>query len=360
MKRLPLLLAALLSLGCASTGEKIGPVADTLCSIARTELARCDSGALLDARRCRAAESAAIVCSIGGRTPESGIIAGLRPGVGLTPRSLQTCWRTFPGGPQRFGIGRLDVDPFDTAGMPGAPMGALPCEIPAVNEAYRAAFGQPCLGEGAALGGYCGGPSNEVLRGAPPKLEWACRNRPDLLNSSGPAEWSCSPGGLDLLRLAAHVGGTQMMAAIDLAMGNGPPAPVCGNGIKEAGETCATCPADVANCPRCGDHRPDPGETCANCPQDLGPCPDGKADCSSVILPAPGAPQWVAVLSSVASTGLVKVAEIECRGGTVSPPTPACIPAAQKATACACKGLRESRKAACVALCSWASGLSTC
>jgi hypothetical protein len=355
--------------GCATTGDKVGPVADTLCGIARADMALCDSGALLDKNRCRAAESAVIVCSIGGHVlPEAGLVAGLRPGVGLTPRSLQTCWRTLPGGPQKFGVGRLDVDPFEVAGMPGAPQGALPCGIEAVNLAYREAFGQLCIGEGSALGGYCGGPSNEALRTATPKLEWACLNRPDLLGSEGSSVWNCHPGGLDLLRLAAHVGGTQMLAAIDLAMGNGPPTPICGNGVREAGESCATCPQDVPGCPWCGNHRADPNETCLNCPADIGACPDGKIDCSGVILPPPNSPTRVVHWVSVASTGSSEVQEVLCRGGTIlppvplPPPAPACIPLEDRQTACRCAGWTrsEQRKSWCAALCVWAKGLPTC
>ncbi len=63
----------------------------------------------------------------------------------------------------------------------------------------------------------------------------------------------------------------------------------CGNGVQDAGETCANCPQDVI-CPPgtycdlekkicvgldfCGDGKIDPGEDCLNCPQDF-KCPSG-------------------------------------------------------------------------------------
>jgi len=366
-KRIALLFAVLTAIGCATARESGPIVADTLCGIARAQMERCDTGRDLDRNRCRAASDAVIVCSIGNPpSSERSLFASpLRPGVGLTPRSLQTCWRETVGGPAKFGTGRLDVDPWTVAGMPGGGQGGLPCQRAEVNEAYLLAFGQNCIGPGAPLGGYCGGVSNEILRGVTPKLKWACENRPDLLGSEGMATWNCEPGGLDLLRLAAHVGGVQMLAAIDLAMGNGPPPPVCGNFIKEFGETCATCPRDVPGCPWCGNGRPDAGETCATCPIDLGACPpapDGKADCSKLVLPSPGAPQRVEVLPNVASTGANErgVVTVECRGATTLPTTPVCIPAAQKAAACACGGLRAPRKGACLSLCEWANTLPIC
>jgi hypothetical protein len=252
--------------------------------------------------------------------------------------------------------------------MPGGGQGGLPCQLAEVNEAYKLAFGQNCIGTGAPLGGYCGGVSNEILRGVPPKLEWACLNRPDLLGSEGSSVWNCHPGGLDLLRLAAHVGGVQMLAAIDLAMGNAPPAPVCGNGIREAGETCATCPADVTGCPFCGNGRGDAGEDCRSCPQDAGTCPDGKADCSSIILPPPNSPPRVVHWVSVASTGSAEIQEVLCRGGTLLPPAPeppaapTCISAKIRRTAkdCAAWTAVKWRKDRCAALLAWANGLPAC
>lgn len=365
-RKLASLFALLASIGCATAKERGPVIADTLCGLARAQIARCDSGQDLDRNRCRAAEAAVIVCSIGGHVrAEQGLIAGLSPGVGYVPRSLQTCWRERVSGPVKCGVGRLDVDPWLVAGMPGASQGGLPCDREIVNEAYRQAFGHPCRGEGAPLGGYIE-VSNEVLRGAVVELEWACRNRPDLLQSEGSRAWDCRPSGLDMIRLAAHRGGGQVIAAIRSAMPQDPPpGPVCGNGIKETGESCSTCPRDVPGCPVCGNGRPESGETCANCPLDLGACPpppDGKADCSTIILPAPGAPQRIEVLPTTASTGVdVRgIVTFECRGATTLPAPPACIPATQKATACACKGLREPRKAACLALCAWATGLPNC
>ena len=313
------ILVAIACQGCATGGgprPNPGPVvANTFCALAQIEQGRCARGEETNRSRCDAADASVLVCAIGAQPGEQGLLGStLKPGVGLTPRSTQTCWREFVGGPQKFGTGRLDVDPWSIAGMPGGGQGGLPCGIEAVNLAYKEAFGQVCLGPGAPLGGYCGGPSNEILRGAPPLLEWACRNRPDLIGSEGSSAWNCSPGGLDLLRLAAFAGGNQMLAAVRSAMPQDPPPPP---------------PA-----PFCGDHHPDPGETCTNCPADLGPCPpepDGKIDCSGLVLPAPGVPQSVEVLPSQLSTGLAVTVAVPCRGATVLPaPCPSrplpCVP----------------------------------
>lgn len=307
MKIFPSLALGLLMAGCVTAGTKVpAPWIDatqSACSIARAQLARCDAGQELNRSRCRAASDAALVCAIWSK-PETGLLfSPLAPGVGLAPRSLRTCWRETVSGPQKFGTGRLDIDPWTVAGMPGGSQGGLPCQLAEVNEAYRLAFGQPCIGPGAALGGYCGGPSNEALRSATPLLEWACRERPDLIGSEGSAVWNCRPGGLDLLRLAAFMGGNEMLAAIRSAMPQGPAPVLCPNGMIDPGETCTTCPADAGACP------PPPPV-------------DPRLDCSTLELPPPGAPQFVATKAGTNSTGLSGYELLECRGGSLPTPEP--------------------------------------
>jgi hypothetical protein len=62
-----------------------------------------------------------------------------------------------------------------------------------------------------------------------------------------------------------------------------PTAPAtCGNGVVNAGETCANCPADVGVCPPtyfCGDGVVNVGENCSNCESDVGVCYGGSSIC---------------------------------------------------------------------------------
>lgn len=327
MKTLPSIALGLLMAGCVTKAPAPWiDAAQSACSTARAQLARCDAGQELNRSRCRAASDAALVCAIWSK-PETGLLfSPLAPGVGLAPRSLRTCWRETVSGPQKFGTGRLDIDPWTVAGMPGGSQGGLPCQLADVNEAYRLAFGQPCIGPGAALGGYCGGPSNEALRSATPLLEWACRERPDLIGSEGAAAWNCRPGGLDLLRLAAFMGGNEMLASIRAAMPQDHAPVLCPNGRIDPGETCATCPADAGACPP--------------------PPTDSRLDCSTLDLPPPGAPQFVARKVGVESTGIDGYELIECRGGSLPTPEPARpeISAATRATlAAVCGWIRSDQ-----------------
>ena len=334
MKNLPSIAIGLLMAGCVTPGAKApAPWIDatqSACSIARAQLARCDAGQDLNRSRCRTASDAALVCAIWSK-PETSLLASpLAPGVGLTPRSLRTCWRETVSGPQKFGIGRPDIDPWTVAGMPGGSQGGLPCQLAEVNEAYRLAFGQPCIGPGAALGGYCGGPSNEALRSATPLLEWACRERPDLIGSEGAATWNCRPGGLDLLRLAAFMGGNEMLAAIRSAMPQDPAPALCPNGRIDPGETCVTCPADAGACP----------------PPPPPPPVDPRLDCSGLRLPPPGKAAFVAQEAGLGSTGLSAYRLFECRGGSLPTPEPVRpeISAATRATLSAvCGWLRSDQ-----------------
>jgi uncharacterized protein YkwD len=58
---------------------------------------------------------------------------------------------------------------------------------------------------------------------------------------------------------------------------------VCGNGLCEPGEDCASCVADCGSCSAvCGNGLCEPGEDCASCVADCGTCPpvcgDGTCD----------------------------------------------------------------------------------
>lgn len=48
--------------------------------------------------------------------------------------------------------------------------------------------------------------------------------------------------------------------------------PNCGDAVCDAGEDCASCPADCGPCATCGNAMCEAGENCTNCPADCGAC----------------------------------------------------------------------------------------
>ena len=61
---------------------------------------------------------------------------------------------------------------------------------------------------------------------------------------------------------------------LDSQTPDGAPAPVCGNGTCDKGESCSNCPGDCGACPPvCGNGSCEAGETCSNCASDCGACP---------------------------------------------------------------------------------------
>lgn len=352
---------------CASsgTGSTPGQVGNLTCLAAQIELQRCDAGAERNADVCLYAQVVAAACS----TAESRSLFASTPGTGYTPNGLTSFFRRIPGGREETGRGSLGPDPWSVncSGKNGADFAAcirsrFLTQGPEVCAAFLAAFGVDTCGTPG--GGWTRGPSTERFGSAIGALRYFCENDPAVIGSAGrSAGFDCNPTALEWTQLGAF--GGEGIVSEWIRRTEAPPAPICGNGIKESGETCATCPRDVPGCPVCGNGRHEAGETCQNCPLDLGACPpppppsDGKVDCSPLALPrmpTPTLAQWV----TVASTGVAGTAVVPCRGATVAPSAPSCIPAAQKAAACACRGLREQRKAACLSLCAWASGLSAC
>lgn len=362
---LPLILA-----GCATTGGTPGDQAKNLtCLAARIELQRCAAGAETDRDLCLYAEIVAAGCDAA--TPEA-LAAALTPGTGYAPRSTTSYFRRIPGGREESAQGSLAADPWSVqcAGKSGADFAAcirsrFLTVRPEVCAEWARAFGVDSCG--IPGGGWSRGPGNERWGASIAALQYFCENDPAVIGSPGRAGGlDCLPLAVEWTRLGAFAG--EPIVAEWQRRTQAPPAPICGNGIKESGESCATCPVDIPNCPFCGNHRPDPGETCSSCPVDLGPCPDGKLDCSGLQIPAPDAPQFVAAAPREGSTGLADVKWLPCRGGTVSPPAPeppvapTCIPAKVRQTAkdCATWTAIRWRKERCARLMEWASGLPTC
>ena len=65
---------------------------------------------------------------------------------------------------------------------------------------------------------------------------------------------------------------------------NDSPAPECGDGMCNNGETCSSCEADCGPCataPSCGDGQCKDGETCETCETDCGKCEDPKPSCGN-------------------------------------------------------------------------------
>lgn len=74
-------------------------------------------------------------------------------------------------------------------------------------------------------------------------------------------------------------------------LSNVAPAPRCGDGSCDGGESCGSCPSDCGACaPRCGDGSCGGSETCASCPGDCGACPAAswRAPSGSDVYPANG------------------------------------------------------------------------
>jgi len=272
-----LVVLLLSALGCASSGSPGstvvtgGPGDNLTCSEARAELDRCAQGAKSDADRCAYAKVIARVCEAAG-SPTLAAAAPLTPGSGYRPRSLTTFWREFPGGPEHTGQGDLSANPWSVAcsGKSGSELAAclrsrfLPADNPAVCAAYRRAFGVPTCG--APGGGWSRGPSNERFGSALAALNYFCDKEPSFIGSPGRA------GGLDCDSTAyewAALGAFGGESIVTEWINRTTPT-LCGNGTKDPGETCITCPLDVGPC--CGNGTKDPGETCITCPQDAGLC----------------------------------------------------------------------------------------
>ncbi|HEX9618597.1 MAG TPA: LamG domain-containing protein, partial [Polyangiaceae bacterium] len=94
---------------------------------------------------------------------------------------------------------------------------------------------------------------------------------PTFNNWLGESQYGADPtldGSLDEFEVSCRAYSPVEIA--DRASAGGP---VCGNASCQAGEDCASCPADCGACPPvCGDATCDPGEDCSSCPADCGEC----------------------------------------------------------------------------------------
>lgn len=291
-------------LGCPSPGTVgTGQATHNLtCDAAAIESTRCAQGLERSMDRCAYAELIARVCqpaeSRGARIAAAASLvpaASSNPGSGYSPRTTTVFYREIPGGPEKTATGSLSADPWALAcqGKAGTELAAclrsrFLVSSSAVCAEYKRAFGVTSCGTPA--GGWTRGPSNERWGSALQALNYFCENDPAVIGSTGRAGgWDCESTAVEWARLGAF-----------------------------GGEAIVTEWQRRTEPAVCGNHRRDPGETCANCPADIGPCvpppSDPNAiDCSSLTLPAPGAPLFVTYRADVASTGLSEVRQVNCR-----------------------------------------------
>lgn len=290
------------SWGCPSpsTGGTRQATQNLDCAAAAIESTRCAQGLERSMDRCAYAELIARVCQSAeprGLTATAGLTAAApsNPGSGYNPRTTTVFYREIPGGTEKSSTGSLSADPWALScqGKTGTELAAclrsrFLVSSPAVCAEYAKAFGVNSCGTPG--GGWTRGPSNERWGSAVQALNYFCENDPAVIGSTGRAGgWDCESTAVEWARLGAF-----------------------------GGEAIVTEWQRRSEPPVCGNHRRDPGETCANCPTDIGPCvpppSDPEAiDCSSLTLPAPGAPLSVTYRADVASTGLSETRQVNCR-----------------------------------------------